>query len=327
MITNALVHRVLLDGTRAVGVEFSRHGTMERVEAAAEVILAAGAIGSPHVLQLSGIGDPEHLESAGIAVTHVLRGVGRNLQDHYLARMSCEVQGAPSLNQMSRGLGLVRQVLRYVTAGSGILTYGVSLVAASVQVLPESATPDVQCLFAHGSYAPGGSRQLDNKPGITCGMWQMRPLSQGYVRARSSRPEDQPAINPRYFTDETDKRAAIGGMNWIRKLFAAPALAKYIVTETVPGKDVQSDEELLHYVQQTGGTVFHASGTCKMGPDVNAVVDDRLRAHGIERLRVVDASVMPAVTSTNTNAPTIMIAEKGAAMIREDARAGVAKAA
>ena len=327
VITNALVHRVLLDGTRAVGVEFSRHGTMERVEAAAEVILAAGAIGSPHVLQLSGIGDPEHLESAGIAVTHVLRGVGRNLQDHYLARMSCEVQGAPSLNQMSRGLGLVRQVLRYVTAGSGILTYGVSLVAASVQVLPESATPDVQCLFAHGSYAPGGSRQLDNKPGITCGMWQMRPLSQGYVRARSSRPEDQPAINPRYFTDETDKRAAIGGMNWIRKLFAAPALAKYIVTETVPGKDVQSDEELLHYVQQTGGTVFHASGTCKMGPDVNAVVDDRLRAHGIERLRVVDASVMPAVTSTNTNAPTIMIAEKGAAMIREDARAGVAKAA
>ncbi|HTC09880.1 MAG TPA: GMC family oxidoreductase N-terminal domain-containing protein [Acetobacteraceae bacterium] len=327
VVTNALVHRVLLDGTRAVGVEFSRHGTMERVEAAAEVILAAGAIGSPHVLQLSGIGDPEHLESAGIAVTHVLRGVGRNLQDHYLARMSCEVQGAPSLNQMSRGLGLVQQVLRYVTAGSGILTYGVSLVAASVQVLPESATPDVQCLFAHGSYAPGGSRQLDNKPGITCGMWQMRPLSQGYVRARSSRPEDQPAINPRYFTDETDKRAAIGGMNWIRKLFAAPALAKYIVTETVPGKDVQSDEELLHYVQQTGGTVFHASGTCKMGPDVNAVVDDRLRAHGIERLRVVDASVMPAVTSTNTNAPTIMIAEKGAAMIREDARAGVAKAA
>ena len=327
VVTGALVHRVVLDGTRAVGVEFSRNGVMERVDAAAEVILAAGAIGSPHLLQLSGVGDPEFLESAGVGVAHVLRGVGRNLQDHYLARMSCEVQGAPSLNQMSRGLGLVQQVLRYVTAGSGILTYGVSLVAASVQVLPESATPDVQCLFAHGSYAPGGSRQLDDKPGITCGMWQMRPLSHGYVRARTPRPEDQPAINPRYFTDETDRRAAIGGMRWIRKLFAAPALAKYIVAETVPGADVESDEALLQYVQQTGGTVFHASGTCKMGPDVNAVVDDRLRVHGIERLRVVDASVMPAVTSTNTNAPTIMIAEKGAAMIREDARAGVAKAA
>ena len=327
VVTNALVHRVLLEGTRAVGVEFSRHGAMQRVDAATEVILAAGAIGSPHILQLSGVGDPEYLETAGIGVTHVLRGVGRNLQDHYLARMSCEIQGAPSLNQMSRGLGLVQQVLRYVTSGSGILTYGVSLVAASVQVLPESATPDVQCLFAHGSYAPGGSRRLDDRPGITCGMWQMRPLSHGYVRARSPRPEEAPAINPRYFTDETDRRAAVGGMNWIRKMFGAPALAKYVVAETVPGLDMQSDEDLLRYVQQTGGTVFHASGTCKMGPDVNAVVDDRLRVHGIERLRVVDASVMPAVTSTNTNAPTIMIAEKGAAMIREDARAGVAKAA
>jgi choline dehydrogenase len=215
-------------------------------------------------------------------------------------------------------------VLRYVATGSGILTYGVSLVAASVQVLAESASPDVQCLFAHGSYAPGGGRRLDDKPGITCGMWQMRPLSHGYVEARSPRPQDQPNINPRYFSDATDKRAAIGGMRWIRKLLAAPALAKYVVAETVPGKDVQSDAELLDYVQQTGGTVFHASCTCKMGQDVNAVVDDRLRVRGVERLRVVDASVMPAVTSTNTNAPTIMIAEKGAAMIREDARRGAA---
>jgi choline dehydrogenase len=327
VVTDALVRRVVLDGARAVGVEFSRHGAVERVDAAAEVILAAGAIGSPHVLQLSGIGDPEYLEGAGIAVKHVLRGVGRNLQDHYLARLSCEVQGAPSLNQMSRGLGLARQVLRYVVAGNGILTYGASLVAASVQVLPESATPDVQCLFAHGSYAPGPKRRMDDRPGITGGMWQMRPLSHGYVRARTPRPEDAPAINPRYLSDETDRRAVIAGMRWLRKLFAAPALAKYIVAETVPGKDVQSDEELLHYARQTGGTVFHASGTCKMGLDVNAVVDDRLRVHGIEGLRVVDASVMPAVTSTNTNAPTIMIAEKGAAMIREDARMGVAKAA
>jgi len=319
-VTHALVHRVLLDGSRAVGVEYSRNGAVERIDAAAEVILAAGAVGSPHLLQLSGIGDPVHLERAGIAALHALRGVGKNLQDHYLARASCVVQGAPSLNQMSRGLGLCGQVLRYLATGSGILTYGVSLVAASVQVLPESASPDVQCLFAHGSYAPGGSRRLDDKPGMTCGMWQMRPLSRGYVEARSPRPEDQPNINPRYFSDETDKRAAIGGMRWIRKLFGAPALAKYIVAESVPGEGVQSDEELLHYIQQTGGTVFHASGTCKMGPDVNAVVDDRLRVHGVDRLRVVDASVMPAVTSTNTNAPTIMIAEKGAAMIREDAR-------
>jgi choline dehydrogenase len=326
VVTGALVHRVLFDGTRAVGVEYSRNGATERVDVAGEVILAAGAIGSPHILQLSGVGDPDHLERAGIAVHHELRGVGRNMQDHYQAHISCEIQGAPSLNQQSRGLGLAGQVLRYLATGNGILTYAASLVAASVKVLPESATPDVQALFAHGSgsYAAGGSRVLDTMPGMSCGMWQMRPLSRGYVEARSPRPEDQPNINPRYFSDETDCRAAVGGLRWIRRLFAAPALAKYVVAETVPGRDVKSDDELLHYVKQTGGTAFHATCTCKMGRDMLAVVDDRLRVRGLERLRVIDASVMPAVTSTNTNAPTIMIAEKGAAMVREDARMAVA---
>ena len=325
VVTGALVHRVLFDGTRAVGVEYSRNGTTERVDVAGEVILAAGAIGSPHILQLSGVGDPNHLERASIAVHHELRGVGRNMQDHYQAHISCEIQGAPSLNQQSRGLGLVGQVLRYLATGNGILTYAESLVAASVKVLPESATPDVQALFAHGSYSTDGARSPDAMPGMTCRMWQMRPLSRGYVEARSPRPEDQPNINPRYFSDETDCRAAVGGLRWIRRLFAAPALAKYVVAETVPGRDVKSDDELLCYVKQTGGTAFHATCTCKMGRDMLAVVDDRLRVHGLERLRVIDASVMPAVTSTNTNAPTIMIAEKGASMVREDAR--IAKAA
>ena len=212
-------------------------------------------------------------------------------------------------------------MLRYLATGSGILTYAASLVAASVKVLPESATPDVQCLFAHGSYAPGVSRQLDDHAGhdrAACGRCA-RSAAAMSRRARRDR-RSSPAINPRYFSEETDRRAAVGGLRWIRKLFAAPALAKYVVAETVPGKDVQSDDELLHYVKQTGGTVFHATCTCKMGRDAMAVVDDRLRVHGLERLRVIDASVMPAVTSTNTNAPTIMIAEKGAAMVREDAR-------
>jgi choline dehydrogenase len=324
VITGALVHRVLFDGTRAVGVEFSRNGNTERVDASREVILSAGAIGSPHILQLSGVGDPEHLERVGIKALHELRGVGRNMQDHYLARVSCTVRGAPSLNQQSRGLGLAGQVLRYLTAGNGILTYAASLVAASVKVLPESATPDVQCLFAHGSYAAGASPVLDSVPGMTCGMWQMRPLSRGYVEARSPVPRQAPAINPRYFSDEADCRAAVGGLRWIRRLFAAPALANYVVAETVPGKDVQSDDELLHFAKQTGGTVFHATCTCKMGRDLLAVVDDRLRVHGLQGLRVIDASVMPAVTSLNTNAPTIMIAEKGAAMVREDARLAMA---
>jgi choline dehydrogenase len=321
IITNALVHRVLFDGTRAIGVEFSRGGAIEKVDAAAEVILSGGAIGSPHILQLSGVGDPEHLEQAGITTQHVLPGVGRNLQDHFLARVSCRITGARTLNEKSRGIRLAGEVARYVFTGQGMLTYAASLVAASVKVLPESATPDIQGLFAPGSYAAGPVRMLEREPGMTMGMWQMRPLSRGYVRARSANPAEQPAINPRYLSDETDRRATIGGLRFIRRLFAAPAFKQYIVGETVPGANVQTDDELLDYARQTGGTVFHATCTCKMGQDPMAVVDDRLRVRGLERLRVIDASVMPAVTSTNTNAPTIMIAEKGAAMLREDARA------
>jgi choline dehydrogenase len=311
---------VLLDGRRAVGVEYACGGAVESVRAAREVILAAGAVGSPHLLQLSGIGDPDHLGRAGIPVHHVLRGVGKNLQDHYIARVTCSVTGAKTLNETSRGLPFAGEVLRYLFAGAGMLTYAASLVAASVKVLEESATPDVQCLLASGSFAPGPIRRLDERPGMTGGIWQMRPLSRGYVEARSNRPGDPPAINPRYLSEETDRRAVVGGLKMVRRLFAAPALRKYVGAETLPGADVQSDDELLDYARQYGSTVFHATCTCKMGRDAMAVVDDRLRVRGLEGLRVIDASVMPAVTSTNTNAPTIMIAEKGAAMMLEEAR-------
>ena len=325
VITGALVHRVLFDGTRAVGVEYSRNGGTERVDAAGEVILAAGAIGSPHILQLSGVGDAEHLDRAGIAVHHELRGVGRNMQDHYLARVSCEIQGAPSLNQQSRGLGLAGQVLRYLATGNGILTYAASLVAASVKVLPESATPDVQALFAHGSYAPGASRDAGHDAGHDLRNVADAPaeprLCRGALAAAAGAAEHQPALLQR--RDRPPRRGGRAALD--------PQVVRRAGTGEIrcggdgAGKDVQSDDELLHYVKQTGGTVFHATCTCKMGRDMLAVVDDRLRVHGLERLRVIDASVMPAVTSTNTNAPTIMIAEKGAAMIREDAR--MAKAA
>jgi choline dehydrogenase len=254
-----------------------RGNGVERVDAAREVILAAGAIGSPHVLQLSGIGDPSHLARVGIPVHHALPGVGKNLQDHYIARITCSVTGATTLNEKSRGLPFAGEVLRYLFAGTGMLTYAASLVAASVKVLEESATPDVQCLLASGSFAPGPLRRLDDTPGMTAGMWQMRPLSRGYVEARSNRPEEAPAINPRYLSEETDRRAVIGGLRIVRRLFAAPALKKYVVAETLPGSDVQSDDELLDYARQYGSTVFHATCTCRTGPDAMAVVDDRLR--------------------------------------------------
>ena len=320
VITDALVHRVLFDGKRATGIEFSRGGKTEKADAAREVILAGGAIGSPHILQLSGVGDPAHLARAGISVQHALPGVGKNLQDHFIVRVVAAISGMKTLNERSRGLPFAGEVLRYLLTGTGMLTYAASLVAVSAKVLEESATPDVQCLLAHGSFAPGPIRKLDAEPGMTGGMWQMRPLSTGYVEAKSQDARQAPAINPRYLSEETDRRAVIGGLRLVRRLFAAPALARYITAERLPGADVQSDDELLHYARQTGSTVFHASCTCKMGRDPMAVVDDELRVHGLDGLRVIDASVMPSVTSTNTNAPTIMIAEKGAAAILGAAR-------
>ncbi len=320
IITGALVHRVVFAGRRATGVVYSRGDQVEIADAGREVILAAGAIGSPHILQLSGVGDPEVLGQAGIAVHHALPGVGKNFQDHYIARMSAEVQGIETLNERGRGLPFAGEVLRYLIQGKGMLTYSASLCAASVKVLEESATPDVQCVFAPASYKPGLIRRLDDRPGITGGPWQMRPLSRGYVLVRSPDPREPPAINPRYLAEETDRRAIVGGLKFVRRLFAAPALAKYVVRETLPGPEVQSDDELLDYARANGATVYHASCSCMMGNHAMAVVDDQLRVHGLDGLRVIDASIMPAVSSTNTNAPTIMIAEKGAAMVRAAAR-------
>jgi choline dehydrogenase len=321
VVVKAQVNGIVFEGRRAVAVEFQRGGAVERADAEREVILSAGAVNSPHILQLSGVGAPEHLNRVGIPVQHALPGVGQNLQDHYIARISYPVSGAVTVNERSRGLALASEVVRYLFTGKGMLTYSASLAAASVKVLEESATPDVQCSIAPGSFKDGQIGELDDFPGITAGAWQMRPLSRGYVEARSSDPRAAPAINPRYLSEQTDRRAIIGGLKFIRRLFAAPALAKYCGAEFLPGAQVASDDELLDYARQKGSTVYHATCTCKMGRDQTAVVDDQLRVHGLERLRVIDASVMPAVTSTNTNAPTIMIAEKGAEMIRQTARA------
>ena len=327
VVTDALVHRVVLDGKRAVGVEFSRGGKTERADAAGEVILSGGAIGSPHILQLSGIGDPEHLGGIGIDTQHALKGVGRNFQDHFMVRVQAVVQNIPTLNERSRGVRFAGELMKYVFSGTGMLTYAASLIAASVKVLPESATPDVQALFASASFAEGPKRVLDTKPGMTSGIWQMRPESRGHVLATSADPREQPSINPNYLAEDRDRRTVIAGLRMSRDWFNAPALKQYLVSERYPGDDVQTDDELLDYARQIGSTVFHATCSCKMGTDPLAVVDDRLRVHGMEALRVIDASVMPAVTSTNTNAPTIMIAEKGADMIKEDAQAGQGAAA
>jgi choline dehydrogenase len=320
LVTNALVHRVLFDGKRATGIEFSRNGVVERAEAGNEVILSAGAVGSPHILQLSGVGDPEHLAKIGVPIVHELRGVGRNMQDHYVARVSYAIVGAQTANERSRGLPFAGEIMRWLIAGKGMLTYSPSIVAASVKVLEESATPDMQCTFAPGSFKDGQMGQLDETPGLSAGAWQMRPLSRGYVEARSNRPGDMPAINPRYLSEEADRRAIIGGLRFARRIFAAPALKPFVREESLPGGQIQTNDELLDYARRNGSTCYHASCTCMMGSHPMSVVDSELRVHGLEGLRVIDASVMPAVTSTNTNAPTIMIAEQGAAIIKGASR-------
>ena len=323
LVTNALVHRVVFDGKRATGVEFSHGGpggTVERAETGREVILSAGAVGSPHILQLSGVGDPEHLAGIGVPVVHESRGVGKNMQDHYAARVSYPIVGAQTANERSRGLPLAGEFMRWLITGKGILTYSPSIVAASVKVLEESATPDMQCTFAPGSFKGGQIGELEETPGLSAGAWQMRPLSRGYVEAKSNRPGDMPAINPRYLSEESDRRAIIGGLRFARRMFDAPALKQFVRDESLPGAHIQTDDELLDYARRNGSTCYHASCTCMMGQHAMAVVDDALKVHGLEALRVIDASVMPAVTSTNTNAPTIMIAEKGATFIKGGAR-------
>lgn len=324
LVTNAMVRRVTFEGKRATGIEFSHGGRVETATARRETILSAGAIGSPHILQLSGVADAELLGRIGVPVVHELRGVGRNMQDHFGAHMSYSVAGIGTVNEKSRGIPLAIETLRWLVTGKGMLSYSPALIAASIKVLETSATPDAQVTFAPGSFKNGQIGELEDTPGLSAGAWQMRPQSRGYVEARSNRPEDQPAINPKYLSEDTDRRTIVGAIRYARRMFDQPALKIYTGEERFPGRHLQTDDELLAYAKEYGGTTYHASCTCRMGSSPNCVVDSELRVYGIDGLRVIDASIMPAVTSTNTNAPTIMIAEKGAEFIKAAARVRLA---
>ncbi|GLR77761.1 GMC family oxidoreductase N-terminal domain-containing protein (plasmid) [Azospirillum oryzae] len=316
ILTNAHVRRVTFDGRRATGIEYERGGAAQVATARREVILSAGVVGSPQLLQLSGIGAPDLLGPLDVPLLHASSGVGGNLQDHYVVRLTYRMAGTETLNERARGLSLIREIVRYALTGDGVLTYSAALVGAFVKVLEESASPDVQFVIAPGSFKHGRLGELDDFPGMTCGCWQMRPRSRGSVAIRSRDPREAPAIRPRYLSDPADQRATVAGLRFGRRLCRAQALAGYREAEMVPGPAVESDDELLDYARRNGSTVYHAVGTCRMGTDAGAVVDPSLRVHGVERLRVIDASIMPTITSTNTNATTIMIAEKGADLLR-----------
>lgn len=323
--TDAYTTKVILEGKRAVGVAYTQHGVAKEVRCGREVILCAGAVKSPQVLELSGIGQPELLQSHGIPVLHELRGVGENYRDHFAPRMNWRVKLPITLNEASRGLSLVKEVIKYYTARKGILTYTAGIVYGFVKTRPELEEPDVQYHFAHASYASAKDRVLDKEPGMTLTVYQCRPESKGSIHIKSADPTAAPAIRPNFLADEFDRRVIVDGMKIGRAIINGAVMDKYRAHEMNPGDKVQTDAEWLQFARENGQTTYHVIGTCKMGQDPMAVVDDTLRVHGIAGLRVVDASIMPTVTSGNTNAPVIMIAEKAADMIK--AAAGVTERA
>jgi len=283
-----------------------------------EVIICAGAVQSPQLLELSGIGQAELLQTIGIPVVHNLPGVGENYRDHYASSVAWRAKGTTTLNEDTRGLRLIWEALKYVVTRRGVMTYTAGIGHGFVRTRSELETPDVQFHFAHASYSGGKRGELEKEPGMTCAVCQLRPASTGSIHARNNDAAAEPAIKPNFLSEALDRDTLVAGMRIARNVAKAPSLAKFVDHETNPGDAVQSDDEILDYCRSNGGTVYHPIGTCKMGSDPLAVVDERLRVHGVRKLRVVDASIMPTLVSGNTNAPTIMIAEKGAAMILAD---------
>jgi choline dehydrogenase len=319
--THAHATGLVFDGKRAVGVRYlkgGRDGAPIEVRATREVILAGGAVNTPQLLQISGVGPAPLLQSLGVAVKHELAGVGENLRDHYAPRFVARVKGAETINEKSHGLRLAGEVLKYAVARKGILALNPTLIYVFWKSDPNVDNYDLQFTFTPASYKEGVQSTLDDFPGMTIASWQQRPDSTGYVRARSADPFAAPAIQPNYLVAESDRRVLLAGMKIARNLISSPPLQKYYEREEFPGVQAQSDEDLMTAAKQRGTTTFHLMGTCRMAPDNDptAVVDDQLRVRGLENLRVVDASIMPTMPSANLNASVLMIAEKAADMIR-----------
>lgn len=316
--TDALASKVLFNDKKAIGVRYQKHGTSIDALTSREVIVCGGAINSPQLLQLSGIGPAELLNQCGIDLVHDLPGVGENLQDHFQLRIVYECTKPITFNDISNSIVKKTQAgLQYLFTRKGPLTIGAGQVGVFARTRPDIASPDVQFHFIPFS-AAGPGEGLHKYPGFTVSVCQLRPESRGSIRIKSSDPTEHPAILPNYLATEGDVKTMMDGVKLARKIAAAPAIEPYIKDEKIPGPEVSTDAELRDHIHNFGYTIYHPSGTCKMGHDSMAVVDNELRVHGITGLRVADASIMPTVLSGNTNAGCIMIGEKLAGILLDD---------
>ncbi len=323
VVTDAQVTRLRLKDKRVAGVEFIRGGETQSAVARVETVMATGSIGTTQILQLSGIGPAPLLMKHGIAVAHELPGVGENLQDHLQLRMGFKVQNVLTLNKLANSwIGKAKMALEYALFRTGPLTMAPSQLGGFTRSSPEHATPNIEYHVQPLTLDKFGE-PLHTFPAFTASVCNLRPTSRGHIRIKSADYRDAPEIQPNYLSTPEDHRVAVDSLRLTRRIAQAPALAGYMPDEFLPGPKVQSDAELVRAAGDIGTTIFHPIGTCKMGrpDDPMAVVDSRLRLLGIERLRVVDASVMPTISSGNTAAPVMMIAERGAEMIRQERKA------
>ena len=319
VVTDALTRHLLFDGTRCTGIAYATGDTVTEARCGRDVILCAGAVNTPQLLELSGIGAPDLLQSHGIAVHHALPAVGENFRDHMNARIQWRVKiPAVSYNSRARGLPLLAEVAKYLATGGGFLSLPSAPLLAFLRTRPELENPDIQMHLVPYAVKNPKLRQLHDFPAMTVACYQLRPESLGSIHIRSPDPRAQPAIRFNFLADAIDRRCMTDGFRMMRAIVGAPPMDAYRGEEFSPGAAIETDEQIIGWMRQNSETAYHPIGTCRMGPGPNAVVDDRLRVHGLQNLRIADASIFPTMPSGNTNAPSIMVGEKAADLIRAD---------